>query len=180
VTGRLLSFALAVGLGSLAAPRLGAQQCLVTGANGTCSVNATTSLTAPTLLRLTVGAASSPFGSITSTNYDDGYSRIPGPTVTVKANQTWQVQISSTAAFWTAITTDPLNPARATKPRSDLLWATTVNGSYSAVSGTGATVGSGGGSAGTVVPFFLQSNWDYALDTPGNYSIVVTFTLVSP
>jgi hypothetical protein len=164
----------------LGASPLSAQTCLATGAAATCSVNATTSLTAPTLLRLTVGAASSPFGSITSTNYDDGYSRIPGPTVTVKANQTWQVRISSTATFWTAVTTDPLNPARATKPRSDLLWATTVNGSYSAVSGTGATIGSGGGTAGTVVPFFLQSNWDYALDTPGNYSIVVTFTLVSP
>lgn len=165
---------------ALGASPLSGQTCLATGANATCAVNATTSLTAPTLLRLTVGAASSPFGAITSTNYDDGYSRIPGPTVTVKANQTWQVQISSTAAFWTAVTTDPLNPARATKPRSDLLWATTVNGSYAAVSGAGATIGSGGGTAGTVVPFYLQSNWDYALDTPGNYSIVVTFTLVSP
>jgi hypothetical protein len=100
--------------------------------------------------------------------------------VTVKANQTWQVQISSTAAFWTAVTTDPLNPARATKPRSDLLWATTLNGSYTAVTGTGAAVGSGSGTAGTLVPIYLQSNWDYALDTPGNYSIVVTFTLASP
>ncbi len=159
---------------------LRAQQCNALGANASCSVNVSTSVTAPVLLRITVDAASSPFGTVSTTNFNDGHAEISGPAITVKANQTWEVHISSVAVVWTAVNTDISNPARTTKPVGDLLWATTLGGSYTPVTGTATSIGSGTRTAGTAAPVFFRSVWDYALDTPGNYSIGVTFTLVSP
>ncbi len=158
------------------------QTCTEIGAAGSCSVNATTSITLPTLpYHLTIGTATTAFGTVTSTDFDNGYALVSGPTVTVKANNPWSVGLSSAATFWTAVNTDPSNPARTTKPLADLQWSnTSVVGSFVAVTGSVVTIGSGSGTPGTVVPLFFQSVWNYAVDTPGNYSIVVTFTLTAP
>ncbi len=157
-----------------------AQVCNEVGAAGTCTVTATASVTFPVILRMTIGSATTAFGTITATNYNNGFASLSGPTVTVKANQGWRVQISSASTFWTAVTTDPGNPARATKPLADLQWATSLAGAYTPLAAAGATIGSGSGTGGTVSPLFFKSLWSYAVDTPGNYSIGVTFTLLSP
>lgn len=162
--------------------RLQAQTCTEIGAAGSCSVNATTSITLPTLpYHLTIGSATTAFGTVTSTDFDNGFALISGPTVTVKANKPWSVGLSSAAIFWTAVNTDPSNPARTTKPRADLQWSnTSVVGSFVAVTGSVVTIRSGSGTPGTVIPLFFHSVWNYTVDTPGNYSIVVTFTLTAP
>ncbi|HEX7918037.1 MAG TPA: hypothetical protein VF454_01485, partial [Gemmatimonadales bacterium] len=158
-----------------------AQLCNTSGAAAACTITATTSVTVPVLLRMTIGSATTAFGTIAAADYNLGSKSLAGPTITTKANQGWRVQISSTATFWTAVTTDPGNPARATKPLADLQWSTALAGTYNSVTGTGATVGSSSsGTSGTVSPIFFQSLWSYAVDTPGNYSIGVTFTLLSP
>ena len=166
------------GLGAaLFATPAAAQLCNVTGAGPiSCTVNASTSLTIPVILRMTIGSSTTDFGTLTSADYDLGSKTVSGPTVTVKANQTWKVQLSSSATLWTATGAG----ARANKPLSDLLWSTSAGGSFAPVSATATQFGSGSGTGGTVSPLFFQSLWSYATDTPGSYSVVVTFTLVSP
>lgn len=162
--------------GALLSAPAAAQLCNVTGAGPvTCTVNATTSLTIPVILRMTIGSATTNFGTLSSTDYDNGRKTQAGPSVTVKANQSWNVQVASSATFWTAG-----GGARANKPLSDLLWGTSSGGSFSPVSATGAQFGTGTGTGGTVAPIYFQSLWDYAMDSPGTYSVAVTFTLVSP
>lgn len=161
-------------------PDAAAQTCLANGANSTCTVNAAASLTVPTVIRLTIPTGSTPFGTVTMTDFDNGYAQIAGPTITVKANQAWRVQLSSPATFWTAGTTDIGNPARATKPIADLQWASLTGGPYFGTTSVGVQIGGGNGTGGTVVPLFFRSLWDYSLDTPGNYSVAVTFTFLSP
>lgn len=159
-----------------AAP-LSAQVCGTSGAGPvSCTVNTTTSLTIPVILRMTIGSATTSFGTLTSTIYDNGLTTVAGPTITIKANQGWRAQISSTATLWTGTGAG----ARANKPRSDLLWGSTVGGTFTALTAGVAQIGSGSGTGGTVVPIFFRSLWSYSLDTPGNYSIVVTYTLASP
>lgn len=169
--------ALAAAASILIAEPAHAQLCNTSGAGPiSCTVNTTTSLTIPVILRMTIGSATTSFGTLTSTDYDNGFKTVAGPTITIKANQGWRTQLSSTATNWTATGTG----ARATKPRSDLLWGTTSGGGFTALSTTATQIGSGSGTGGTVVPLFFKSLWSYAVDTPGNYSIVVTFTLASP
>ena len=169
---RLIAVTLAASLGARAAA---AQTCLITGANGTCSLNVTTSVTIPTILRVTESGSSTSFGAITATEYLADSVRVTGPTVTVKANQAWRVQISSSATFWTAS-----GGARANKPLSDLGWSTLLAGPYTNVTGTGTNFASGTRTGGNATTLKFQSKWDATLDTPGNYSVVVTFTLLSP
>lgn len=154
-----------------------AQLCNTSGAGPiSCTVSTTTSLTIPVILRMTIGSASTSFGTLTSADYDLGSKTVAGPAVTIKANQGWRTQLSSSATTWTAVGAG----ARTTKPQTDLLWGSTAGGTFTALSTTATQIGSGSGTGGTVVPLFFQSLWSYSLDTPGNYSIVVTFTLVSP
>jgi hypothetical protein len=185
VTGRSLGCrwaGSALGLLLLVAPSVvGAQVCNQTGTAGSCTVNVTTSITLPTLpYHLTVGSSTTAFGTVTSTNFDAGFAELPGPSVTVQANKPWSIGISSAATFWTATNTDPTNPARTTKPRADLHWSNTSGVVGTAVTGTVTTIGSGTGTVGTVIPLFFRTIWDYTVDTPGNYTISVTFTLTAP
>lgn len=180
---RTIQFQLAAFVATLAlAAAANAQAtCLVTGAAGSCTTTATTStITVPTILRMTIGSGTTSFGTISAATYNTGSTDVAGPSVVVKANQAWRVQISSSATFWTAVNTDGLNPARTTKPRADLLWGPAIGGSFTAMSGTGAQIGSGTRTGGTTIPLAFRSLWNYTLDTPGNYSLSVTFTLLSP
>lgn len=155
---------------------LSAQTCQTNGAGPTsCTINTTASMTIPVILRMTIGSATSSFGTLTSADYDTGQKVIAGPAVTVKANQSWNVQVASSATFWTAS-----GGARANKPLADLLWGATSGGSFTPVTTAGAQFGNGTGTGGTVAPMFFKSLWSYSLDSPGTYSIVVNFTLVSP
>lgn len=163
--------------GCLLATPAEAQLCNTSGAGPvSCTINATTSLTIPVILRMTLGSATTSFGTLTSTNYDNGFATVAGPTITIKANQGWRTQISSSATLWTATGAG----ARANKPVTDLLWGNASGGPFTAMSATATQIGSGSGTGGTVVPLYFESLWNYATDTPGNYSIVVTFTLASP
>lgn len=175
---------LGVLLASLVIAPIAAAQanCLITGPAGTCNTQATTTtITVPTILRLTIGSGTTAFGTIAQADYDLGRKDVAGPSVVVKANQAWRVQISSSAVNWTAVNTDGLNPARTNKPLADLLWGTTVGGgTWTAMTGTGVQIGSGTRTGGTTIPLAFRSNWSYTLDTPGNYSVGVTFTLLSP
>lgn len=174
--------AVAIGLACLAAhaSRTEAQVCQVAGPSGTCSVNVTTSVTIPVILRLTVSSATTTV-TVNEAAYNAGSTTTTGPTLTVKSNQAWRVQISSSASFWTAANTDPGAPARTTKPLSDLEWRnTTAGGSFAAITGTATNLFTGNATGGSTAALEFKTYWSYLTDTPGAYSLPLTLTIISP
>lgn len=162
------------------APRAAfAQLCTATlnGAGaGNCSVNTTAGLTIGTVANLTLSATSTVLTPPADTDYVLGFVRSTGPSATIKANTTWTLQISATGTFWTASA-----GAWATKPIGQLEWSTTaLAGPYTSVTNTAATIKTGAATASSAVSVFYQTLYAYATDLPGNYSVAVTFTLVSP
>lgn len=163
-----------------AAGEADAQTCRVTGASGACPASTTATLTANTLLQLTLSAPSTAVPSPGVTEYDAGYATTGGPSAIVKANASWTLQISAAAATFTATNTDPSEPARANKPTTDLEWGLAAGGPFTGVTTSVATLTSGTPTAGTATPVFFRILLSYALDTPGNYDLPLLFTLVSP
>jgi len=141
-----------------------------------CSLNDTVKVTVTTVLRLTLSQSATTLTAPNEAAYDAGFQLDNGPTATVKANRSWTLKVSANAATWTAT-----GGAQASKAASDLQWATSSGGTYTGLSTTPATFLTGAtGTAGTNQNVFYKTLWSYANDTPGNYSLVVVYTLSAP
>jgi hypothetical protein len=81
---------------------------------------------------------------------------------------------------WTATNTAPGVPARADKPAGDLKWSIIPNGAFAALTTSDANLVTGSATASTATTLYFQTLYDWALDTPGNYSLSVVLTLTSP
>jgi len=163
--------------------RLNAQTCIAQGPPATlwnCTANTSASLVIGDVLSLTLSATTTALTPPVATDYDAGFVANTGPTATVRGNRAWRLQISAATATWTAVNTEPGVTARANKPAGDLLHATVSGGPFNALSTTPTTVASGAASAGTASNFFYRTLYAWAVDTPGTYSLVVTFTLLAP
>jgi hypothetical protein len=173
--------ALALAAVALAAPvRARGQTCQSRGIPNSCSVNTTATMTAGRVLQLTVSPTSTAIPAPTDVDFTAGFKAGTGPTVTVRSNSTWTLKVGAQAATWTATNTTPGVPARANKPSTDLQWSTAVGGPFTPLT-TGAPISlTGAATAGTVFTEFYRVLWSWTLDTPGNYSLTVTFTLSSP
>ena len=157
----------------LAGTRLQAQN---TCTSNPCSLNDTVKVTVNTVLRLTLSQAATPLTSPDEAAYDAGFQLDAGPTVTIKANRAWTVKISSNAATWSASGAG----ANASKAAGDLQWATSLAGTYAGVSTSPATFLTGGAGASTSQGVFYKTLWNYGSDTPGDYALVVVYTLSAP
>jgi hypothetical protein len=163
--------------------RLEAQTCTAQGPPAnlwTCTVNTSATLVIGDVLSLTLSATATALTPPTANDYDAGFVANTGPTATVRGNRAWRLQVSAATATWTAVNTEPGVSAHANKPASDLLRATASGGPFTALSTTPATLVSGSASAGTATNVFLRTTYAWAVDTPGAYSLVVTFTLLAP
>jgi hypothetical protein len=161
--------------------RLEAQTCIVTLPFGTtCSLNTSASVVIGDVLSLTLSSTTTALTPPTANDYDAGFVASTGPTATVRGNRAWRLLISSAAPTWTAVNTEPGVTARVNKPASDLRRATAAGGPFALVSTTPSTLVSGPASAGTATNIFFRTTYAWNLDTPGAYSLVVTFTLLAP
>jgi len=141
-----------------------------------CSLNDTAKVTVTTVLRLTVSQFATTLTAPNEAAYDAGFQLDNGPTATVKANRAWTLKVAANAATWTGT-----GGANAAKAASDLQWATSSGGTYTGFSTTPATFTSGAtGTSGASQSTFFKTLWSYATDTPGNYSLVVVYTLSAP
>ncbi len=112
-----------------------------------------------------------------SGDFDNGYVESAGPTITVHSNAAWTLKIDSPVTVWSGVG----SIARANKPVGDLLWGKALGGPYTSIlTNSGASLATGAATNGTVVPLYFRTNLAWNLDTPGNYSIQVRFTLTSP
>ena len=155
-------------------------QCTASGAPDSCGVPGSVSLIAGRVVRLQMSAGSTSLSAPTTADFDAGFNSTTGPTLTVSANAPWTLHVRSTAAFWSATNTSPGAPARTTKPAGDLSWSTTSNGTFNALSTSDATLVTGAATASNATTLYFQTLYDWALDTPGNYSQTIVLTLTAP
>jgi hypothetical protein len=170
---------LALLLALIASPMaMAAAQCSTPNgaASGTCSSNVASSLTIPTLLRLSIDDTSTTLTTPTEAIYDAGTNVQSGPTVTIKTNGSWTLLVRATAATWTAAGAE----ARVNKPVGELAWGTSGAGPFTAMSTTNTTVASGTRGATNTVNLSYRTTWSWLVDTPGTYSLTVVFTATSP
>jgi len=142
-----------------------------------CSVNNLVQVNVPTILRLSLSAATTVLPAATEANFDAGFQDAAGPTATVKSNRPWNLQVNAQAATWTGT-----NGGRANKPAGDLQWSTSGGAPFTALTTTavnmyGASQGAGGNQATNVTHRVL---WSYTDDTPGDYEITVVYTVTAP
>ena len=172
---------LASAAGVLSVPSAaGAQNCTATGAPASCSVPGSVSMTAGRVVRLQVSAGSTALTAPTTADFDAGFNATAGPTLTVSANASWTLSVRASSAVWTATNTSPGAPARTDKPAGDLLWSTVSNGAFASLTTGDVNLVSGGATASNATSLYFQTLYDWALDTPGSYSLSVVLTLTSP
>jgi hypothetical protein len=167
---------IALGVLALVAAGAGRAQAQNTCTANPCSLNDTVKVTVASVLRLTLSQSATALTPPNEAAYDAGFQLDNGPVATVKANRGWTLKLSANAGTWTAA-----NGATAGKAAGDLQWATSSGGTYTSLTTSPATFSSAaGGNAGTAQPVFYKTLWSYANDTPGDYSLVVVYTLSAP
>ncbi|HEX6557829.1 MAG TPA: hypothetical protein VF021_00160 [Longimicrobiales bacterium] len=158
-------------------------------AQTSCSSNPGPCSTAPGTVRITItiapafalsiSPATSTLAAPTPAMYDAGFAITNGPTATIRSNAPWTLAISASSATWNATNTGT-EPARTNKPASDLQWATSVAGPFTATTTTPASITSGSATAGSAVALYYRTLYSWGLDTPGSYSLQVVFTITAP
>lgn len=177
ITGIPLLLAIAASLTLVSSAARG--QCTVTGA-GSCSLPGDVSMTAGRVVLLQVSASSTSLTAPTTADFDAGLNSTSGPTLTIRANASWALNLRSSTALWTATNTSPGAPARTDKPAADLLWSTSPGGPFVALTTSNASLVTGGATAGTSTTLYFQTLYAWILDTPGDYGLTLVLTLTSP
>ena len=161
----VMALLMALGLGS--PPPARAQTCNTAG----CSVNTTVSVAVATVQKLSLSATATALTAPTITQLDVTPVADNGPSVTGKANVPFSVTISTPSGFTT--------PSGA-KVASDVSWSLASNGTFTALSSTGANVihvtGPGGNQT---VSIFYHTLWR-TTNAPGAYSLQIVYTLTEP
>jgi hypothetical protein len=171
---------LSISLGLFAAPVSLTAQCTANGAPASCNRTGSVTMTAGRVVLLQMAPVSTALTPPTPADFDAGFNATTGPTFTVSANAAWTLHVRAAAAFWTATNTSPGAPARTTKPAADLKWSTAVAGTFNPLTTSDVNLVTGAATASSVTTLYFQTLYNWTLDTPGNYSLVVVLTLTSP
>lgn len=149
--------------------------CNATGIPSSCTTSNTLQITTQTTARVTVTPTSFNFGNPTANDYNQGFTQALGHAVQVKVNNSWTLSISSSQATWTAT-----GGASPTKPRSDLQFATSSGGPYTAMPGAATSLATGTATASTTVNVWYRVLWSWTLDIPGTYALPVVLLISAP
>ena len=143
---------------------------------GLCSLNSTASVSVPSIMRLTLGTLTTTLTNPTETAFDAGFQDDAGPTATVKSNRPWNLTIGALTASWVGS-----NGGRATKGASDLQFKT-ASTSFASLSQTAGNVlpATQGAAGNASVAMQYRTVWSYAADVPGDYTLVVVYSLIAP
>ena len=150
------------------------------GSAGTCNTTHTASVTVGALVKLDMSSLTTTLTSPLATDVESGLSLDNvGPTFTIKANRSWNLKVKSGNA--TNFTSD----GAGVKPISDLSWAPTSGGTYSAITASDVTFASGvSATNSTPAAAFFRTSWaggfSAASNAPGTYSLPIVFTLTAP
>ena len=156
--------------------------CQSSGNNSSCSTTVgalQVILNIGTAYQLTLSSTQTDLPAPSVADYNTGYTQATGPSATIRSNAPWALSISALNSTWTASSTQT-EPARGNKPASDLMWATSPNGTYTNLSTSPVRVAGGDPTAGTTVQLYYRTLYQWQVDTPGNYALQVVFTISSP
>ncbi|MEK0431420.1 MAG: hypothetical protein RL139_1224 [Gemmatimonadota bacterium] len=161
----------------VAAAPVQAQNTCPINAAGSCNVTTTATMTMPTLARLTLSATSAALATPDSAGQFDANGEVKkqsnGPTLSVRANRTWNISVESVgASFGTA-------PSNVTKPASDVEWS--IDGSSWTALGTTATQVTDGSATADLSPVQVYYRTKYVItnDKPGAHSLGIKYTLTA-
>ena len=161
---------------------LRAQASCQTNGTGQCSTavgSLQVSITVGWTFDLSLSSAITNLPAPDANTFNTGYTLTNGPVATIRSNAPWALSVSASTATWSAVNT-VAEPARTDKPASDLSWSTAAGGPFTDLATTPAEVANGSATAGTVVQLFYRTRYQWTLDTPGNYSLQVIFTIAAP
>jgi len=155
-----------------------AQSCAVSSTSGdavNCTVGTTLSMTMPSIMKLTLGTPAN-IDAFNAAGQDTTITT--GPTVDVRSNRSYRVQISSAANFsHTALN----GAAQYLKPADELRWSVNGGAASTAMTASATDIASGSATnASTTKTVTYLTAYDITKDQPGAYSLAVTFTLVAP
>ena len=154
------------------------------GNAGTCNTTNTASVTVGALVKLGMTSSATALTSPTADQVDAGAAiDNAGPSFTIKANRSWTLNVKASpaiAGFW-----DYAGSNAGLKPISDLSWATSSGGTYSAITASDAIFTNGlTATNGAAAQAFFRTSWtnDFtsASNAPGTYSLPIVFTLTAP
>jgi len=174
------SLLVAIAIAFAGAPLSLSAQCTASGNGGTCNRPGSVSMTAGRVVLLQMSANATSLTTPVPADFDAGFNSTTGPTFTVSANAAWTLSLRAAAALWTATNTSPGTPARTNKPAADLMWSTSSGGAFTPLSTADASLVNGVATASSVTTLYLQTLYDWTLDTPGNYTLSIVLTLTSP
>ncbi len=180
IRNRLSVATMAIIIAGATAPAAAHAQCTASGSPANCGVPASVSMTAGRVVRLQMSAASTSLAAPTTSDFDAGFNATTGPTLTVSANAPWTLHIRAASATWTATNTSPGAPARTNKPAGDLQWSLVASGGFAALTTSDVSLFTGSATASDATTLYFQTLYDWALDSPGNYSLSVVLTLTAP
>jgi len=161
-----------------------AQTCVNVPPATSCTAAQTARLVIPSLVSLDLGAGTFDLTAPTPADLATTYVLEAGsPTITVKANKAWTLSISSAAANFTYVGTEP-----GAKSRDDLYWkadAVGANlGAYTQLTAAAIQVTAGIATNNDHPLIFFGTHYVNNFADPGNlpgtYTLPLTFTLAAP
>lgn len=177
-SGKSSSLVAAVVLSLAAAGTASAQvqNCTGTASAGPagCTVTNTVSATVPYVARLTLSQAATTLTAPTAADFGTtGVVDAAAITIDVKANTAYTVTATAATATFSG-------PSGSAKPAGSLAFTTNAS-TYTALSTTGATVGTGAAAtASTVYTIGYRTAYNWTVDAPGSYTLAVNYTLTAP
>jgi hypothetical protein len=150
----------------------------LTAQSGSCTGTVTLSNTFGRVVRLSsTSSQTTAFATPGVGDYNTGFILATGPAFQVTSNGGWSISISASATSWTGSGVG----ARQNKPITELAWSTVSGSGYTRLSGTGATVAtSTSATLASTLQIFYKLFLGWADDTPGSYTLNVTYTVTSP
>ena len=145
-----------------------------TAAASTCAVSNNLSATVPSVARLTLSSSATTLTAPRAVDFGTGGSgnnvTTVGPSLTVAANIPYSIVADAPNFF-----AKDGNPS--TKPKSDMTFST----DGTTFNPIGGTIASGAAATdGTSLSLTYGTKYNWTVDTPGTYTLAVTFTLTSP
>lgn len=169
----------ALGVALTVLPSLAAAQVACNG-GASCALTVTLRLGRPQVFRLALSDGTTTVPPLSSSDFATGFKDVAGPTVSVLANSPYRITVQAAFSTW-QYSGSQANPA---KGAADLQWSRSASGPWFASSNASTLWPASGSSApataGTTVPLFYRTLWQWTSSPPGTYALPVNITLTSP
>jgi len=137
-----------------------------------CGVSTVVSGVVPPMMRMSLDRSPQVVVAPSARQIAAGSQAVGGPTVRVKTNVPWRVQISSARPSWTTAAGDST-----AKPAEDLEWSTSPDGPFQPLSTLPTVAAAGAPTAGTSTPIYYRARYRADRDRPGTYTLAVQYTV---